>query len=381
VVEGGAVAVGNMLSATGFEWMSSNELAIRLAGRPQSHHYSARSGRQPVLVMLMKKCPAWSLNGKIRRIRRMELVRAVTLLAGMGVAAAAGAQHDLTIEMPMPLAIEDHSAPLGQQAPVLEPGAPAAPTTSAPGGVFSPTTTAPSGAPQGSKHRLSRELTQQVAALVAKKEIAKAIAAIDEALKTASGTAELHLLRARVHCHIGNRKLCLEDADRGVASDLEYSPARLYRATVLLSVGRAKDAVADCDAVIKLQSESPLGHNCRGVAHRGLREFSRAIADFDEALRRDGKFAIAHYNKGMTYILQNQFKDAIASLTAAIDINPKHDDSFAQRGKAHISLDDVASARADYAKALSLNRGNIVAAAGMQGLHVGKALDALATQK
>ncbi len=335
--------------------------------------------------MLTPKCPAWRRGGRYRHIVDAEAVRAVALLACLYVATAASAQNFSDIESQMPRAVGQAGEPLpqGQQSPDLPPAVRSPPPTSAPG-VSSPTTSDPKPAPPTRtepRHSVSKELAQQVDALAAKREFAKAIAAIDEALKTDNRNAELYRLRATVHCRAGNLKLCLEDADRAVASDPEYPPTRLYRASVRINAGLAKAALDDCGAVIKLQPASPLGHNCRGIANRGLREFSQAIADFDEALRRDAKFALAHYNKGIAYILQNQFKDAIASLSSSIDINPKHDDSFAQRGKARIGLDDVAGARADYGRAMSLNRNNFVAAVGMQGLHVGKALDALSEKK
>lgn len=335
--------------------------------------------------MLTPEGPARDGGSGERRMLVAKVVRAVAVLAGLCIAAAASAQSVSDIESQLPRSIAEvgQFAPEGQQSPTLPPAAPAPPTTSTPG-VFSPTTATPKLAPPArakSNHILPKELAQQVDALATKREFAKAIAAIDEALKTDSGNAELHRLRATVHCRAGNLKLCLQDADRAVASDPEYLPTRLYRATVRTNAGLAKDALSDCDAVIKLQPENPLGYNCRGFVNRGLREFSQAIADFDEALRRNDKFALAHYNKGVTYILQNRFKDALASLSSAIEIDPKHDDSFAQRGKARIGLADVAGARADYVRAMSLNRGNFVAVVGMQGLHVGKALDALSEKK
>ena len=153
--------------------------------------------------MLTQKCPAWYLGGRSRRIRDANVVRAVALLAGLCVAAAASAQSVSDIEAQMPLSIEEegHSAQQGQQLPVPPPVAPSPPTRTE------------------LKHSLSKELAQKVVALAAKGEFAKAIEAIDEALKTDSGNAELYRLRATVHCRARNLKLCLQDADRAVASD------------------------------------------------------------------------------------------------------------------------------------------------------------------
>ena len=317
--------------------------------------------------------PAPRGSGLDRGILSRDFAIMVVLLAGLCLAARTEAQGVPDIEGQPRLAIEaeDPSAPLGQEP---ESGVP--PSTSEPQG---PKAAAPKQVRP--KHILPKGLAQRVGALAAKREYAKAIAVIDEALKTDSGNAELYRLRATVHCRARNLKLCLEDADRAIEADGEYVPARLFRASMRINTGQAKDALGDCDTVIKLQPASPLGYNCRGLANQALLEFSQAIADFDEALQRNARFALAHYNKGVTHVLQNRFEDAIASLTTAIEINPKYDDAFAQRGKARIGLNDAAGARADYVKAMSLNRSNFVAVVGMQALHVGKALDVLSDKK
>ena len=158
--------------------------------------------------MLTQKCPAWYLGGRSRRIPDANVVRAVALLAGLCVAAAASAQGVSDIELQIPLSIEEegYSAQQGQQLPVPPPVAPSPPTRAE------------------SKHSLSKELAQKVEALVAKRDFDKAIAAIDEVLKTESGNAELHRLRATVHCRAGNLNFCLQDADRAVASDQDIFP-------------------------------------------------------------------------------------------------------------------------------------------------------------
>jgi tetratricopeptide (TPR) repeat protein len=326
-----------------------------------------------------------------------DFVRAIVLLASLSLAAGALGQSIPDLQSQAPLPVEMQGQPLqpeGQQPspappPLLSPGGPETTLPGSAPNVFSPTTRGPgpkdleSTRPErpAAKNTVPKGLAQQVDALAAKKEFAKAIAAIDEALKTDSSNAELYRLRATVHCRSGNLKLCMQDADRAVEADAEYIPAHLFRATLRMTFGQAKNAVADCETVIKLQAGSPLGYNCRGLANRALREFAQAITDFDEALSRDSKFAIAHYNKGITYIMQNRFDDAIASLSASIDLNPKHDDSYAQRGKARMGLGDMAGARGDFAKALAMNRVNVVAAVGLQALQIGKALDSLADQK
>jgi tetratricopeptide (TPR) repeat protein len=285
-------------------------------------------------------------------------VRAVVLLAGLFLTVPAAAQTLVASDEPRP------TPPLEAGNQAMPPGQPAAAPATA--------------APAQSKHDVAKELTDKVQELAGRKDFAKAIALVTEALATESGNAELYRLRATIQCRAANMKLCLEDANKAVEADKEYTLAYLFRGLARIDAGLSKDALSDCEATIRMWPERPLGYNCRGLANRALRDFSRAIADFDEALSHDGKFASAHYNKGLTYMLQNKPDEAIASFSSAVKINDRYDDSYAQRGKALIGKGDVAGAKADFSKALSLNGRNYTAAVGIQALQVGKALDVLA---
>lgn len=290
------------------------------------------------------------------------IVRAIVLLAGLCFAAFAAAQTIVLHDQPQPsLSFETVNQSEPPEPPATEPA------------------TAPSiVSPSETKYKVAKELIDKVQEHAGRREYAKAIALITEALATDSGNAELYRFRATIQCRAANLKLCLEDAGKAIETDKEYAPAYLYRGLVRIDSGQLKDALSDCEATIRIWPERPLGYNCRGLANREMRDFSRAIADFDEALSRDAKFAIAHYNKGLAYALQNKPDEAISSFSSAIQINDKYDDSFAQRGKARIGKGDVAAARADFGKALSLNGRNFTAAVGIQALQVGKALDTLA---
>jgi tetratricopeptide (TPR) repeat protein len=307
-----------------------------------------------------------------------DFVRAISWLAGLCMATSATAQTTILRDQPhpaLPFEIVNQSDPSEQTttSPAV-PNAPPAPTAP----VIAPTTALAPVTPSDAKYKVSKELADKVQEFSRRREFAKAIALITEALTAESGNAELYRLRATIQCRAANTKLCLEDASKAVESDKEYAPALLFRGLVRIDAGQPMDAVSDCEATIRIWADRPQGYNCRGLANRMLGDYPHAIADFDEALIRDAKFAFAHYNKGFTYALENKLGEAIESFSVAIQINDKFDDSYAQRGKARISKGDVVGARADYAKALSLNNRNFIAAVGMQALQVGKALDALA---
>lgn len=298
-------------------------------------------------------------------------MRVIALLAGLCFAASAAAQSVFLRDQPRATLLSETS---NQSEPPAQQPAAAPPT--APANV--PNTATATVSPSETKYKVAKELIDKMQEFVGRREYAKAIASITEALATDNGNAELYRLRATLQCRAANVKLCLEDAGKAVETDKEYAPAYLFRALVRIDSGQPKDALSDCEATIRIWPERPLGYNCRGLANRTLGDFSQAITDFNQAISHDAKYAVAHYNKGFTYALQNKFDEAIESYSLAIQINDKYDDSYAQRGKLRINKGDAANARADFAKALALNGRNFTAAVGIQALQVGKALDALA---
>jgi tetratricopeptide (TPR) repeat protein len=291
-----------------------------------------------------------------RRTFARHSLRTFVLLAGLYLAGSVAAQSP----EPQPFPSLKSDTQTGTGEPSAAPGAPS---------------------PAAPKNAVAKGFADKVGNLAARREFAKAVALIDEALAKDKGNAELLRLRATVHCRAANIKLCLADAHRAVEADDDYVPAHLFRALELIDAGQPKDAIGDCETTIKVWPERPLGYNCRGLANRALREFAQALADFDEAIRRDPKFAIAYFNRGVTSMTQERPQDAIASFSAAIAINGKHDDSFAQRGRAHLAMGDLKAARADFTTALSLNPRNPAAILGTQVIQVGIALDALGGKK
>ena len=304
------------------------------------------------------------------------LVRAIVILAGLSIATCATAQTSVFDQRRQVFSFEI----VNQTEPIRPATTPTAPPSSGPATTSSSSPSAPASSPE-TKNKVAKEITDKVQEFLAKREFAKAIAVITEALATDTANAELYRLRATIQCRAANVKLCLEDVSKAVETDTDYAPAYLFRGLVRIDIGQPQDALPDCEATIRIWPERPLGYNCRGLANSALREFARATTDFDEALSRDAKFAAAHYNKGLNFARQNKLDEAIESFSAAVQINDKYDESYAQRGNARVAKGDVAGGRADFAKALSLNGRNFTAAVGMQALQVGKALDTLAGKK
>jgi S1-C subfamily serine protease len=100
------------------------------------------------------------------------------------------------------------------------------------------------------------------------------------------------------------------------------------------------------------------------------RDNKRALQNFDQAIKINPKYAIAHNNRGEVLENLNRLDDAMAAYNRAIESNPRYARAFANRGDIWRKMGNELNAIADYKYALSIDRNNSLARAGLKILGV-----------
>jgi tetratricopeptide (TPR) repeat protein len=110
---------------------------------------------------------------------------------------------------------------------------------------------------------------------------------LDEFLQRKPDHAEAHVVRARVHAKLGERRRALEDYDRAIALSAEPRPEHFVeRATVLLELGEPDAALAGLEAAMTRLGEIPSLQLFALEAEVNLQRYDAALRRLDGVLAR-----------------------------------------------------------------------------------------------
>ena len=126
----------------------------------------------------------------------------------------------------------------------------------------------------------------------------------------------------------------------------------LQRAACHLERGDHLRAVSDFSEAVRVWPDAPLAYFSRGYAFMRAGRNAVAEADYGRALERDPQFVHAHLNRGLVRLELGQFAGALADFDAAVALG--HDDAplHVGRGKALEALGKHADADQAFARAL-----------------------------
>jgi protein O-mannosyl-transferase len=100
-----------------------------------------------------------------------------------------------------------------------------------------------------------------------------------------------------------------------------------------------------------------VAYDCAGQREEALKEW--------QALLRVHPSAEAYDRTGYLFAMQNKVAESLAAFDAALRLDPADANAYALRGTARMALRDPARASEDFNRALSLQPGNAIAAAGI----------------
>ncbi len=129
-----------------------------------------------------------------------------------------------------------------------------------------------------------------------------------------------------------------------------------YRAVAKLSLDDLKGAEEDATACIE---RNPYFNNVfylRGVVRQQMQNYSGAIEDYLEGLKHSPSNRDLLNNLAIAYTQSEQYDAALASYNEVISNYPSYAPAYLTRGQFHIIQGDTLAARADYDKAIELNK-------------------------
>jgi tetratricopeptide (TPR) repeat protein len=131
-----------------------------------------------------------------------------------------------------------------------------------------------------------------------------ALKVIDDAIKAAfRNDPELHYLRGLLNFQRGNHKLAIDDYDKSLTIDANWSAYQVYLNRGLANDGFGKPdlAVQDFAKAIKADPNNAGGYIARGNVLYNLAKYREAVDDFLKAEVLNPDNSVITYNIGMSY--------------------------------------------------------------------------------
>lgn len=166
-------------------------------------------------------------------------------------------------------------------------------------------------------------LTHRGLAYFARRDLARAAADLDEAVKADRRSAAAWNARAIVAQQAGDLDLAIRDFDEALAVNPDFGAALANRGGAWLAKGEARRALADLDrAVLRAPARLELALTLRGRTKLALDDPAGALADFDAALVRNPRYANALEARGHALFVIGRFPEAADAFRQAWELRP-----------------------------------------------------------
>ena len=156
--------------------------------------------------------------------------------------------------------------------------------------------------------------------------------------------------------NMGRLHEAIEDFDRAIALNPDYTLAYNNRGVTFKKAGMLREAIEDFDRAIALNPSYYNAYNNRGSAYGKIGLFDKAIEDFNKAISLNPSFYETYLNRGAMFGEAGMLDKAIESFNQAIAGDPNYADAYYNRGFTYSLLGQDTLALADYNKAIGLNR-------------------------
>lgn len=192
-------------------------------------------------------------------------------------------------------------------------------------------------------------------AYYAKNDFARALEALNQAIKLQPDRAFAYFNRASVYFSQKNYDYALADLNQTIKLQPALALAYLKRASVYyIGKGDSDRALADLNQAIKLQPSSALLHTMRGEIYSDISDYDRALLNYDQALKLQPNDAEIYHDRGLTYAKKRNYDHAIADYNRALKLKPGYAKAYNSRGVSYKRKGDFDRAIADYNQAIKL---------------------------
>jgi len=183
----------------------------------------------------------------------------------------------------------------------------------------------------------------------------EALAHIDESLREEPGHADALLLRAWIHCQLGEPQEMLADAETVLAGEPQNADAQLARSAALLQLGKTSEAQAALDTVAE-----ELKNDYRVFLFTGLiadreKQADRALVAFGRALQLNPQSVLALQHSAQLNLAQGYAELALADLDRVVAAEPRNAEAYGLRGECLDRLKRYREAVTNYKRALEIS--------------------------
>lgn len=222
--------------------------------------------------------------------------------------------------------------------------------------------------------------TRSLACLAALQRHGECLALVNKRLEADSASADLYVMRARLHGMFRNYSLCYYDLKDALSVDPSHGPAQAMlqdlaekaqtanaRAVELALSGRTREALGRVSVAIEMDPTVASFHVKRGAFQRRLGDFNAAIDDFLLALdKADHDESSPIYSEAQRQLLltfndfavecfaKGYYEEAVVLLNKAIKAEKKEFGLYINRGDCFYRQGELPFALADFHQALEL---------------------------
>jgi len=120
--------------------------------------------------------------------------------------------------------------------------------------------------------------------------------------------------------------------DNAIRLDPTYVEAYMCKGDAFYNLGRHQEALAAFEQAIKHNPKDKFAHNHRGNALYELGLYEEALVAYERAIRLDPNFAEAYFNKGNVLDDLEHYEEALAAYEQAIRLDPNDADFYNNMG-------------------------------------------------
>ena len=186
------------------------------------------------------------------------------------------------------------------------------------------------------------------------KQIDKAFADFNQAMKANPGYADAYNNRGNLYFRQGKDQLALKDYNTALRIRPNRFRALGNRGAIYYRMGQYDKALKDLNKALELNQNYTEGYMNRGVVYSVLQNYPQAKSDYDNLIRLSPNHALGHFWRGIALQKMGQHQAALADFNFAAQRRPKMGAIYLNRSFSHRVLGDLSAALADAEKAKSL---------------------------
>ena len=159
-------------------------------------------------------------------------------------------------------------------------------------------------------------------ALFKKGDYARALTALDDAIRRSPNSALTYSTRGAVYFQLKKYDEAVKDYTQAIGLGQNDTVTVLNRASAYSKNGEFDKALDDCNAIIRVNPRNAVAYRVCGVAYQGKGDVERAFTNLNESARMDPRAGKTFVARGMAYEQVGQADKAAADFAQARRVDP-----------------------------------------------------------